>query len=357
MDAARTILRERFGHADFRPGQADAIARLLAGESAACVFPTGGGKSLVYQLPALCLAEEGLTLVVSPLIALMKDQVDALRARGIDFAAALDSTLTAEQSALVKDRLRRGEIRLLYVAPERFNNEGFVAMLQGLTVALFAVDEAHCISEWGQSFRPDYLKLPRFKNGCGAKRVLALTATATPKVASDICAAFGIDPEKGLFRTSSYRNNLDLRVTYHPTPDARSNHLLSLFRAPDSLTKAGGGTIVYVTLQKTAETVAAFLTKSGFKAEAYHAGMDADKRTQCQNWFMTTPNSIVVATIAFGMVGFLSYPFLSTVFLLVPLLHAPIFIGHRPLCNPVRFSLQPPQIPRIIFPRSRSRRS
>lgn len=301
MDLARRKLKESFGHDDFRPGQEPAIRRLVEeNESACCIFPTGAGKSIVYQLPALCF-DEGLTLVVSPLIALMKDQTDAMIRKGINCVAALDSSLTADESAKIKDRLRAGQIKLLYVAPERFNNEGFVAMLVGLNVALFAVDEAHCISEWGQAFRPDYLKLPRFARGCGAKRVLALTATATPQVAADICTAFGIDSEKGLFRTSSYRHNLELRVSYQPDDKARRDHLLSLFKAPGSLTKAGGGSIVYVTLQKTAESVAEFLTKNGVKAQPYHAGMDHDKRKQVQDWFMREPNSVVCATIAFGM--------------------------------------------------------
>ena len=156
----------------------------------------------------------------------------------------------------------------------------------------------------GQSFRPDYLKLPRFARGCKAARVLALTATATPKVAADICAAFDIDPDQGLFRTNSYRSNLDLRVSYHATDDLRKAHLISLFNAPNSLTKVGGATIVYVTLQKTAETVSTFLNSKGIKSEAYHAGMETPKRQQVQEWFMKTKNSVVVATIAFGMVGF-----------------------------------------------------
>ena len=173
----RSALKEHFGHETFVAGQEEVIGHLIDGRSAAAVFPTGGGKSLCYQLPALML--KGLTLVVSPLIALMKDQIDALQARGVA-AARLDSTLSAEEYFAVMDGVRAGTLRLLYVAPERFNNERFRAAMEAVPIALFAVDEAHCISEWGHNFRPDYLKLALFARTCGAERILALTATATP---------------------------------------------------------------------------------------------------------------------------------------------------------------------------------
>ena len=176
---ARGLLRRHFGFGEFKPGQEAVIEHLLAGRSAAAVFPTGGGKSLCYQLPALALP--GLTLVVSPLIALMKDQIDALTARGIA-ARRLDSTLDLDEYRAVNDEVRSGRLRLLYVAPERFVNERFCEMIQRTAISLFAVDEAHCISEWGHNFRPDYLRLARFAQFCRAERVLALTATATPQV-------------------------------------------------------------------------------------------------------------------------------------------------------------------------------
>ena len=200
---------ERFGLSDFRPGQAEVIEALLAGRSALAVFPTGSGKSLCYQLPALLL--DGVTVVVSPLIALMKDQIDALEALGVA-AARIDSSLSLEELRDVSARLRRGELRLLYVAPERFNNERFVAQLAGVDIALFAVDEAHCISEWGHNFRPDYLKLAQRARELGAARVLALTATATPAVVDDICAGFGIEPADAV-ATGAYRPNLTLLMT------------------------------------------------------------------------------------------------------------------------------------------------
>src|SRR5712692_806365 len=203
------LLRSRFGFTDFRPGQQPVIEALLAGKPALAVFPTGGGKSLCYQLPALAL--DGVTLVVSPLIALMKDQIDFLRGRGIA-AARLDSSLTLDETREVADRLREGTLKLLYVAPERFNNERFLAQLHRAEIALFAIDEAHCISEWGHNFRPDYLKLAQAARDLRAPRVLALTATATPAVVEDICAGFGIE-RACAFVTGFYRPNLELRTT------------------------------------------------------------------------------------------------------------------------------------------------
>ena len=187
--AWRSALRQRFGLTEFRPGQVEVIERLMAGQSAVAVFPTGGGKSLCYQLPAGLL--EGLTVVVSPLLALMREQVDELNRLGLA-AARLDSTMSDAESAEVVQGLRRGTTKLLYVAPERFFNERFRGLIEGLPIALFAVDEAHCISQWGHNFRPDYLKLARVARQIGAQRVLALTATATPAVLSDICREFSI---------------------------------------------------------------------------------------------------------------------------------------------------------------------
>src|SRR5438105_12612868 len=187
---ATEVLADRFSFTSFRPGQQQVVETLLAGRSALAVFPTGGGKSLCYQLPALLL--DGVTVVVSPLIALMKDQIDFLAGRGVD-AARLDSSLDAAETRDVSERFRAGRLKLLYVAPERFNNERFLASLEEARIALFAVDEAHCISEWGHNFRPDYLKLAVRARDLGAERVLALTATATPAVVADICDGFGID--------------------------------------------------------------------------------------------------------------------------------------------------------------------
>ncbi|MBS3820606.1 MAG: RecQ family ATP-dependent DNA helicase, partial [Phycisphaerae bacterium] len=192
------------------------------------------------------------------------------------------------------DRIRSGDLRLLYVAPERFNNERFRQALRALRVSLFAVDEAHCISEWGHNFRPDYLKLAGFARAAGAERILALTATATPRVLEDICRAFAIDLECAI-RTGFYRPNLTLLLT--PTTAGRRDGQLHAWLSD----RPPGPTIVYVTLQRTAEEVAADLAAAGYPARAYHAGMDAKDRTAVQDWFIAAEEGIVVATIAFGM--------------------------------------------------------
>ncbi len=284
-------LRTHFGFGRFLPGQREVIEHVLAGKSAAAVFPTGGGKSLCYQLPALLL--DGVTLVVSPLIALMKDQIDALTARGIA-AARLDSTLSADQYREVMQQVRVGALRLLYVAPERFQNERFREAIGQVRVALFAIDEAHCISEWGHNFRPDYLKLVEFARQCRAERLLALTATATPHVLADICQAFDIE-SKCAVRNSSYRPNLTV-LTGQIDSQARDALLVERLRD-----RPAGPTIIYVTLQRTAETLSARLAGQGFDARAYHAGMEDDQRTTVQDWFMQSDAGMVVATIAFGM--------------------------------------------------------
>src|SRR3954470_16595708 len=209
MPAARDVLQSTFRFPDFRDGQQPVVDRLLAGTSVLAIFPTGGGKSLCYQLPALLL--DGLTLVVSPLIALMKDQLDFLKSRGVP-AARLDSSLTATEARQVYADLRAGTLKLLYVSPERLANERFLQTLRSLRIALLAVDEAHCISEWGHNFRPDYLKLAALAKDLRVGRVLGLTATAPPTVAADIARAFGI-AETDVVRTGFYRPNLTLHLT------------------------------------------------------------------------------------------------------------------------------------------------
>ncbi|WP_044890892.1 RecQ family ATP-dependent DNA helicase [Myxococcus hansupus] len=287
-----TVLRERFGLTGFRPGQREVIDALLGpGAAALAVFPTGGGKSLCYQLPALML--DGITVVVSPLIALMKDQIDALERQGIR-AAKLDSSQSLDDAREVTQALRDGAIKLLYVAPERFNNERFLSLLRELRIALFAVDEAHCVSEWGHNFRPDYLKLAKAARDVSAERLLALTATATPSVVRDICQGFGI-PESNAVITGFYRQNLTLETT---PVEAEDRDALLLERLN---TRPPGPTIIYVTLQKTAERVATFLAAKGLPAQAYHAGLESEVREQVQERWMTSGNGIVVATIAFGM--------------------------------------------------------
>ncbi|MCE9609029.1 MAG: RecQ family ATP-dependent DNA helicase [Chthoniobacter sp.] len=290
MDLLKT-LQERFGHDGFRGGQEAVIRALVAGESALALFPTGAGKSLCYQLPAVLL--EGTALVISPLIALMKDQVDALRARGIA-AARLDSSLTAEETQRVYADLREGKLKLLYVAPERLSGEAFLERIRRVKISLLAIDEAHCISEWGHNFRPEYLRLARVAEELNLRPVLALTATATPDVARDICKGFGIAEERHV-QTSFRRKNLHLRIT----PCAANEKLAVLTKRLASAKVRPA--VVYVTFQKTAEEVAAHLAEAGLAARAYHAGMSAEDRDATQEAFMRDACEIIVATIAFGM--------------------------------------------------------
>jgi ATP-dependent DNA helicase RecQ len=288
---ADAALREVFGLAGFRPGQRQVVSALLAGRSALAVFPTGGGKSLCYQLPAIVL--DGTCLVVSPLVALMKDQIDALTTRGVA-CARLDSSLSFEETKTVQDRLLAGELKLLYVAPERFANERFLRLLGQVRLSIFAVDEAHCISAWGHAFRPDYLKVVARARELGAERLLALTATATPQVQADIEEAFGIDPADAVV-TGFYRENLTLLQT--PIASAARDRLL--------VERIGGRppgpTIVYVTLQKDAMRVARVLAEAGIEARPYHAGLAPELRAETQDWWTASSAGIVVATIAFGM--------------------------------------------------------
>jgi ATP-dependent DNA helicase RecQ len=291
MPTARDILRKTFGFSQFRDGQEPVVEKLLAGQSAVAVFPTGAGKSLCYQLPALMLP--GLTLVVSPLIALMKDQIDFLTRRGIA-AARFDSTLTLDESRTVFRQLREHKLKLLYVSPERLADERFRATIRPQKISLLAIDEAHCISEWGHNFRPEYLKLAQAAKDLGVVRVLALTATAPPSVAADIARAFDIDAAD-VVRTGFYRPNLTLHLTAC-SPAERDDLLMRRLSE-----RPKGAAVVYVTLQRTAETVATRLTASGLPARAYHAGLESEDRAAIQDWFMAAADGVAVATIAFGM--------------------------------------------------------
>jgi ATP-dependent DNA helicase RecQ len=288
MDIEQT-LRDSFGFEHFLPGQEEVINILAGGSSALAIFPTGRGKSLCYQLTALHLS--GLTLVVSPLVALMKDQVDFLQEKKIS-AARLDSSLSQEEYTAVQAELIGGKLKLLYVAPERFSNERFLASLRRLDISMMVIDEAHCISEWGHNFRPDYLKLANITKTLAIPVSLCLTATATPRVAVDIRDAFDIE-EKNFIQTGFYRSNL----TLHFSPSIEPFKVL-VQRLEE---RQSGATIVYVTLQATAEKVAAELRDHGFSARPYHAGLKSGERTEIQEWFMGADQSIVVATIAFGM--------------------------------------------------------
>src|SRR4051794_35916423 len=285
------VLAATFGFDAFRPGQEQVVEALLAGRSALAVFPTGAGKSLCYQLPALLL--EGTTIVVSPLIALMKDQLDFLQRAGID-AARLDSSLDAFEQRAVFERLRAGTLKLLYVAPERFDNERFLTQLARARISLFAVDEAHCISEWGHNFRPGYLKLAERARELAAERVLALTATATPAVVADIRAGLGIG-EAAAVAPAFSRPTPPLLTTPAPAAE-RDERLLQRLRE-----RPPGPTIVYVTLQRTSVRVAELLAAAGLPARPYHARIATDQRVAGQWRWTRSGGAVVVAPLAIAM--------------------------------------------------------
>lgn len=284
-------LQQHFGYSSFRPGQEQVLQTLLKGESAAAIFPTGSGKSLCYQLASLYLPH--LTLVVSPLLALISDQLDSMQNNGIP-AARIDSTLKPDEVRQIRDDVKQGKIKVLMVSVERFKNENFRQFLSGIQVSLLVIDEAHCISEWGHNFRPDYLKLPWFRAQFNISQVLLLTATATPKVIDDMCGRFSIKREN-ITLTGFYRSNLHLSVV----PVAEKSKKDELVRIITPLKNESS--IVYVTLQKTSEDVAQYLRERGILAAAYHAGMGNVDREIIQNGFMNGQTPVIVATIAFGM--------------------------------------------------------
>lgn len=291
-------LKQTFGFSHFREGQEQTIRQLLSGQSSLAIFPTGSGKSLCYQLTALHLPH--LTLIVSPLLALMKDQLEYLKQKGIA-AASIDSTLSKEESLQVMADIRGGKTKILMVSVERFKNERFRQFINAIPISMLVVDEAHCISEWGHNFRPDYLKLPTYREELNIPLVLLLTATATKKVKGDMANKFAIGSEH-IIQTGFYRSNLDLAVLPVKESDKKScllqciNQQQQLFASNDSV--AG---IVYVTLQHSAEIVSGYLKSAGVNACAYHAGLDATTRQQIQHEFMSGQIDVVVATIAFGM--------------------------------------------------------
>ncbi len=292
LDDARAVLQQKFGYGAFRPGQERAISSVLARRDTLVVLPTGGGKSLCYQVPALVTT--GLTVVVSPLISLMKDQVDALERRGID-AAFINSTLSSSE---VSDRLvraQRGELRMLYVAPERFDVGATAERLRAIGVALLAVDEAHCISEWGHDFRPSYRRVGDVRQRLGNPPTIALTATATPVVREDIARILGlVDPE--IIVTGFDRPNLSYGVIASKNDREKDAVVIDLLRNLED-----GTGIVYASTRKTVERLAQFLDDQGVPASAYHAGLDDERRRRVQDHFMSERTRVIVATNSFGM--------------------------------------------------------
>jgi ATP-dependent DNA helicase RecQ len=291
MTSPRQVLKRHFGYEGFRDQQETIIQTVLDGRSAFVLMPTGGGKSLCYQIPALL--SERVTVVVSPLIALMKDQVDALRMNGIS-ADYLNSALSGMEQAAVIERLRQGETRLLYVAPERlFGGSDFlVALLQQLGVALFAIDEAHCVSQWGHDFRPEYFQLSRLRGAFSNVPVLALTATADHLTRQDIVERLALEDAR-VFVSSFNREN----IRYTVRPKQRSyEHLVEYLRQHPS-----DSGIVYALSRKSVDALAEHLQREGFAARPYHAGLSADIRERHQEQFQKDEVTIIVATIAFGM--------------------------------------------------------
>ena len=282
-------LKAYFGFDRFLPLQEEIITKVLAKRDTLVLMPTGGGKSLCYQLPALRF--KGLTLVVSPLIALMKDQVDGLLANGVP-AGLLNSTLTAQEANQIQDQARQGKIKILYVAPERLALSGFQRFLQSLDVSLIAIDEAHCISEWGHDFRPDYRNLKSLRKDFPGVPVIALTATATEPVREDIVNQLALDKPE-IFISSFNRPNLTYTIQPKTEPLGSLLHLLEKHQ--------GGSAIIYRFSRKATEETALELSERGFSALPYHAGLERDLRRETQEKFIRDQVQIVVATIAFGM--------------------------------------------------------
>ena len=284
-----SILKQHFGFTSFRPLQEEIIRDALAGKDVFALLPTGGGKSLCFQLPAM--AREGLTVVVSPLIALMKDQVDALRENGVP-ATFLNSSLSSEESRRRLRGLHGGEYRLLYAAPERLMLSGFLSDLQRWKVNLLAVDEAHCISEWGHDFRPEYRQLAELRNLFPSVRIMALTATATERVRTDIINLLKLR-EPSCFVASFNRPNLTYRVFAKEKAYAQVLEFLT--------TRPRESGIVYCQARKTTESLAERLNEDGIKAKPYHAGLAPEERTRHQELFLRDEVRVICATIAFGM--------------------------------------------------------
>lgn len=290
LQKALELLQNHFGYSSFRHGQEQAISSVLEGKNTVCVMPTGGGKSIVYQIPALVLP--GTTIVISPLISLMKDQVDTLTQLGIP-ATYINSSLTAREAAARMDDARNGRYKLLYIAPERLGSWEFMDDLQDMEIPLIAVDEAHCISQWGHDFRPSYLHISGLADRLPKKPiVLALTATATPKVREDICHSLKINPEHTII-TGFERKNLSFSVI---KGQDRPAFLKEFVRRNEK--EAG---IIYAATRKNVDQLYEWLQKQGINSARYHAGMNDENRNREQERFLQDEASVMVATSAFGM--------------------------------------------------------
>jgi ATP-dependent DNA helicase RecQ len=287
----RERIRNYFGFRKFRPGQAEAVDSAMQGHDTLVVMPTGSGKSLCFQLTALAL--DGVTVVVSPLISLMKDQVDHLFANGV-WAVGMNSTLTPQQQVAAEDDIARGRAAIVYSTPERLADARFRGLLRARKVELFVVDEAHCVSQWGHDFRPDYLGLREAIDDLGRPPVMALTATATPDVIEDVLAQLRM-PDAEVVHTGFYRANLDLNVV-HARGEAEKRALLL-----ERLRHTDGNGIIYSATIKAVEELTTFLKSQGLSADGYHGRLSARRRAEAQDRFMADEFKALVATNAFGL--------------------------------------------------------
>ena len=291
MDAEQN-LQKYFNFTEFRPGQQEIVAAITAGRDTVALMPTGGGKSLCYQLPAMLLP--GLTVIISPLIALMKDQVDALTARGIS-ATFLNSSITPSEVETRVAELLSGRTKILYIAPERLAAPSFAQLFSQLNISFVAVDEAHCVSQWGHDFRPDYLHIQRHIQRLKIRPIVAaFTATATPEVKADIISRLGLN-DPAVFVRGFDRPNLKFFVQKNLKPKERYLEVLRIIKS------ISGSGIVYALTRKETETLADFLEGNGVSAVAYHAGLPAPKRSRIQDDFMENRFKVIAATVAFGM--------------------------------------------------------
>jgi ATP-dependent DNA helicase RecQ len=289
MDRAKEFLKKYWGYTSFQPLQQEIISSVLEGADTLAVMATGGGKSLCYQLPALCLG--GLTLVISPLIALMKDQVDDLNHRGIT-AAAWNSSLEYRDRVRIENELKNGNLRLLFISPERCSQAHFLNYLKYCPVKLVAIDEAHCISAWGHNFRPEYRQLSQIRKFFPDIPIIALTATATPEVRRDIVQLLGLECVRE-YIGSFDRTNLQYRVIEKKNPTVFLQHFLGQHRNDTG--------IIYCKSRNETEEVAVGLRKRGFRALAYHAGLSPQVRESVQDMFLRSEVQVICATVAFGM--------------------------------------------------------
>ena len=285
----RTLLQKHFGYPGFRPLQADIIDSILQGQDVLGVIATGGGKSICYQIPALI--KEGLCVVISPLISLMKDQVDGLCENGIP-AAYLNSSLSSDRRRFIENEIASGNLKILYISPERLSVPGFIDFLRSASVSMFAIDEAHCISQWGHEFRPEYRKLSSIKRFFPGIPIIALTATATPSVRKDIITELNLhDP--AIYLGSFNRRNLIYEICEKTNPDRQVVDFISQHK--------GESGIVYCFSKKQVDSLTALLQKNGIKARAYHADLSPSVRSSTQDQFLRDDILVIVATIAFGM--------------------------------------------------------